>query len=296
MVHSSEDSNQAAWMMRLGPVKGLAAKAARPFKDAWDALDQLRLGQCQGFDFADVMEQGRGPGLVSSFVDPPQESGSKGEQRLQVVFDRKRGICTLTTEAGEKLLEAHSRKDVNGFDIFVARGKDNSKLQDPLFLLRGDTPKEKWTLRGTRCPRCELQGKLQCGNCDLARFLHYQEPSGDGHAFCMDLELPAHGEDGSPAVVCEVCSESSEKLGHTMLTTRRPKWNPRHKTLTLDFRGRVSMASAKNFQLEVLGQPEPGQSRLLFGKIAVDKYVLDFQRPLGTVHAFAAALSSLHWR
>ncbi|OLP76392.1 Tubby-like F-box protein 2 [Symbiodinium microadriaticum] len=74
-----------------------------------------------------------------------------------------------------------------------------------------------------------------------------------------------------------------------VLSTRRPRWNPRQKTLTLDFQGRCSLASAKNFQLEAEG--DAGRVVLLFGKVEKDRFVLDHSHPLGTVQASARDLS-----
>eukprot|EP00490_Sorites_sp_Unknown_P021316 CAMPEP_0114689138 /NCGR_PEP_ID=MMETSP0191-20121206/64194_1 /TAXON_ID=126664 /ORGANISM="Sorites sp." /LENGTH=49 /DNA_ID= /DNA_START= /DNA_END= /DNA_ORIENTATION= len=49
------------------------------------------------------------------------------------------------------------------------------------------------------------------------------------------------------------------------------------------------MASAKNFQLEA--ENDPSRVVLLFGKVGVNKFVLDYGHPLGKVQAFAAALT-----
>ncbi|CAE7633291.1 TULP9 [Symbiodinium pilosum] len=89
------------------------------------------------------------------------------------------------------------------------------------------------------------------------------------------------------------CS-GAEEVGGCVLTTRRPRWNPRQKTLTLDFHGRCSLASAKNFQLEAEG--DASRVVLLFGKVEKDRFVLDYGHPLGAVQAFAAALSASHWK
>lgn len=299
MVHSTEASSHVAWMTRLGgKLSASMSPTSSPKKNlnaSWDLTSNsgsdVRLGS---FDYADVLERGMGPGLASNFVDPPRETGSKGELRFQVVVEKKTSSIFLMIESGQKCLEACPVAD--GFDIFAAREGESPKLQEPLFVLRTDGQKAHWRLCSLRCEQCVARGKRQCGTRELARLMHYQEAAGDGHAFCMDVELPAISEAGNPEVICEVCSDPDARLGHTVLTTRRPKWNATRKTLTLDFRGRCSLASAKNFQLEIEGKPEPGKSRLLFGKCAADTYVLDVQRPLGPVQAFAAAISAMHWK
>merc|ERR1712166_1482264 len=63
---------------------------------------------------------------------------------------------------------------------------------------------------------------------------------GDGHALCMDVSLP---EGHSCGGWCKVCGDPSS-AGMEM-TSRRPTWNRKIKSLCLDFHGRCSMASSK---------------------------------------------------
>lgn len=269
-----------AWFQRLG--------AAWSPKSAAKEESEPRVGF--SFDFADVLEKGQGPGLTATFIDPPNKKA--GEQRLTVECVQNRDCFILSAASGETLLRAEGAKDGVGYDIFVVRDGDSPKAQEPAFELRCNGAKDQWSLTCVRCEQCEARGKRQCGSRELARMFHYQEAVGDGQAFCMDLELPEIKEDGTFDVICSVCN--SGEMGKTFLTTRRPKWNPRQKSLTLDFYGRCNLASAKNFQLEAEGEPD--RTKLLFGKVGASKYVLDYQEMLGTVQAFAATVSAMHWK
>jgi len=244
---------------------------------------------CLGFDLADILEQGRGPGLASSFVEAPEPE--EKEQQLSVLCEERRFILMRDNKT---LLVAVPVEGV-GFDIFLPKeeGRQGPAGEGAAFLLRCSPKLDSWLLTSARCEQCEARGSRQCGTRELCRMSHYTERVGEGNAFCMDVELPELSEDGRSRVVCSVCSGREEVAG-CVLSTRRPRWNPRQKTLTLDFQGRCSLASAKNFQLEAEG--DAGRVVLLFGKVEKDRFVLDHSHPLGTVQAFAAALSASHWK
>ncbi len=72
---------------------------------------------------------------------------------------------------------------------------------------------------------------------------------------------------------------------------QKPKWDEVAKGHVLNFHGRVTMSSVKNFQLmsEVTGD----DAVLQFGRVAKHKFTMDFQYPLSPVQAFAICMASL---
>ncbi|OMJ69363.1 hypothetical protein SteCoe_32927 [Stentor coeruleus] len=70
-----------------------------------------------------------------------------------------------------------------------------------------------------------------------------------------------------------------------------PKWNERTECYTLNFYGRVSRASAKNFQLVMPDDQET--IYLMFGKIGTESFHLDYRSPISMYQAFCIALASL---
>lgn len=62
----------------------------------------------------------------------------------------------------------------------------------------------------------------------------------------------------------------------------------------LNFNGRVTMASVKNFQLV---DPDDQENVLLqFGRVGKDVFNMDYQWPLSPLQAFAICLSSFDYK
>lgn len=72
---------------------------------------------------------------------------------------------------------------------------------------------------------------------------------------------------------------------------KTPFWNEHNQVYQLDFGGRVTQESAKNFQVEM-----DGKQVLQFGRIEGGAYTLDFRRPFAATQAFAVALASITQR
>jgi tubby-related protein 1 len=74
------------------------------------------------------------------------------------------------------------------------------------------------------------------------------------------------------------------------LINKPPRWNEQVGAYVLNFNGRVTMASVKNFQLV---DPEEQNSVVLqFGRVGKDEFTMDMQYPISPFQAFAVTLSS----
>mmetsp|Transcript_55448 Transcript_55448/g.152789 ORF Transcript_55448/g.152789 Transcript_55448/m.152789 type:complete len:325 (+) Transcript_55448:692-1666(+) len=69
-----------------------------------------------------------------------------------------------------------------------------------------------------------------------------------------------------------------------------PRWNDQVGAFVLNFNGRVTMASVKNFQL--ITHEDQEAIMLQFGRVAKDEFTMDFQHPMSPFQAFAITLSS----
>jgi len=114
----------------------------------------------------------------------------------------------------------------------------------------------------------------------------------------MKVAVPAVDKDGS-----RICSRPTRK-GDEILTrfkdrdmtnvielvNKPPRWNDHVGAYVLNFSGRVTMASVKNFQLVT---PEDEDSVILqFGRVGKDLFTADLAWPLSPLQAFAICLSS----
>ncbi|NXQ13674.1 TULP4 protein, partial [Peucedramus taeniatus] len=95
---------------------------------------------------------------------------------------------------------------------------------------------------------------------------------------------------------CRKVSEKEDgRLGSQgfvyVMANKQPLWNEATQVYQLDFGGRVTQESAKNFQIEL-----EGRQVMQFGRIDGNAYILDFQYPFSAVQAFAVALANVTQR
>nr|XP_039322804.1 tubby-related protein 2 [Saimiri boliviensis boliviensis] len=84
--------------------------------------------------------------------------------------------------------------------------------------------------------------------------------------------------------------QRGDNQGLLVLHNKTPLWNHRNRVFVLDFHGRVTMTSVKNFQIM---HPKDSERLVLqFGRVAPDTFTMDFCFPLSPLQAFAICLSS----
>ncbi|XP_043417942.1 tubby-related protein 3 isoform X4 [Prionailurus bengalensis] len=74
------------------------------------------------------------------------------------------------------------------------------------------------------------------------------------------------------------------------LHNKSPVWNDDTQSYVLNFHGRVTQASVKNFQ--IVHENDPDYIVMQFGRVADDVFTLDYNYPLCALQAFAIGLSS----
>lgn len=74
------------------------------------------------------------------------------------------------------------------------------------------------------------------------------------------------------------------------LHNKTPVWNEETQSYVLNFHGRVTQASVKNFQ--IVHDNDVDYIVMQFGRVAEDVFTMDFRYPMCALQAFAIALSS----
>ncbi|KAG2309751.1 hypothetical protein Bca52824_029499 [Brassica carinata] len=92
-------------------------------------------------------------------------------------------------------------------------------------------------------------------------------------------------------------SGPAQKEGLLVLKNKAPRWHEQLQCWCLNFNGRVTVASVKNFQLVAAPEngpagPEHENVILQFGKVGKDVFTMDFQYPISAFQAFTICLSS----
>lgn len=88
-------------------------------------------------------------------------------------------------------------------------------------------------------------------------------------------------------------SLSAPKDSMLMLKNKAPRWHEQLQCWCLNFNGRVTVASVKNFQLVAsLENGEDENVIIQFGKVGKDAFTMDYQYPISAFQAFAICLSS----
>lgn len=94
-----------------------------------------------------------------------------------------------------------------------------------------------------------------------------------------------------------MCSYKAAKNDEDVqiLKNKQPKWNEQVGAYVLNFNGRVTRASVKNFQL-CNTAIAPDTVLMQFGRVGKDSFNMDYQYPLCALQAFGIALSSFDYK
>lgn len=139
---------------------------------------------------------------------------------------------------------------------------------------------------------------------ELATVLYKQNVLGSRGPRKMKVIVPNVDEQGNRTVLKPTTIEDTMieryKAGKEcddvqVLKNKQPKWNDQVGAYVLNFNGRVTRASVKNFQLCNVAR-DPDLVVMQFGRVGKDAFTMDYQWPLCGLQAFGIALSSFDYK
>lgn len=89
-------------------------------------------------------------------------------------------------------------------------------------------------------------------------------------------------------------TDSSGDRMPVVMRNKEPYYNVETNSYSLNFNGRVTTPSVKNFQL--IHPLDPTYVTLTFGKVSKFRYILDYTYPWSGIQAFAIALAALDYK
>lgn len=115
----------------------------------------------------------------------------------------------------------------------------------------------------------------------------------------LQCPSPSESETKKPTGNSDSKTTGPASGGCTVLRNKAPRWHEHLQCWCLNFHGRVTVASVKNFQLvATMDQSQPGGKGdeetvlLQFGKVGDDTFTMDYRQPLSAFQAFAICLTS----
>ena len=143
-----------------------------------------------------------------------------------------------------------------------------------------------------------ISPQVSSGNFDVGQVSYKYnllKSRGPRRMFCT-MECPSVQETWENSLKVK----SLRRPGTTVLRNKAPRWHEHLQCWCLNFHGRVTVASVKNFQLVAtadLGHPDNSVGDeetvlLQFGKVDSDIFTMDYRQPLSAFQAFAICLSS----
>ncbi|OAF66123.1 hypothetical protein A3Q56_06150 [Intoshia linei] len=107
----------------------------------------------------------------------------------------------------------------------------------------------------------------------------------------MSIIIPGMDHDSNRDKDCLISRWKGNKMDNILeLHNKKPIWNEETQSYVLNFFGRVTQASVKNFQ--IVHDNDVEYIVMQFGRVADDVFTLDYNYPLCALQAFGIALSS----
>jgi len=244
--------------------------------------------------------------------------GPQGAMVQCYIQRRKTGLARLfptyeifLKDGDQFLLAARKRKKKKSSNYVISLDRDDLGRHTGSFFgkLRSNFIGTEFTLydKGVnpeKLDKSQLDGSHIQVRQELGTILYKQNVLGSRGPRKMKVMVPSVNEQGQRKVLRPTTKDESmlerykaAKNDHDVqiLKNKQPKWNDQVGAYVLNFNGRVTRASVKNFQLCNMAR-DPDQVLMQFGRVGKDSFNMDFQYPLCALQAFGIALSSFDYK
>jgi len=210
------------------------------------------------------------------------------------------------TSDAKFLLSARKRKKSKSSNYIISLDEDDLARQSGNFFgkLRSNFVGTEFTIfdKGVKPGESASDGGLSqlAPRTELGAVTYEYNVLGTRGPRKMTTVIPSVDGNGQRSVFRPVTADGKEGIidqfrkGHTqdmlLLRNKPPKWNEQMQAYCLNFNGRVTHASVKNFQL--VHEEDLDVVMLQFGKVGKDMFTMDFQYPMSALQAFAICLTS----
>ncbi|XP_024524720.1 tubby-like F-box protein 6 isoform X2 [Selaginella moellendorffii] len=240
------------------------------------------------------------------------------------------GLTPTLTENGKFLLAARKSRRATSTDYIISIDPEDMSRGSSSCVgkLRSNFLGTKFAIYDTQPPHSgAIASTNRAGRRVAAKQVSPKVPAGSYNVAHISYELNVLGTRGPRRMQCTLrcpattpttpppspsCPQSpapqprwpttpSASPGDPLvLKNKSPRWHDQLQCWCLNFRGRVTVASVKNFQLVAAADQPPApvcqgeQDKVLlqFGKIGKDMFTMDYRYPLSAFQAFAICLSS----
>jgi len=244
--------------------------------------------------------------------------GPQGAMVQCYIQRRKNGLARLfptyeiyLKDGDQFLLAARKRKKNKSSNYLISLDKDDLARQSGNFFgkLRSNFIGTEFVLydKGTNPEKlddAQKDSSLIQARQELGTVLYKQNVLGSRGPRKMKVMVPRIDAEGQRRVLKPTSTQESmlerykvlkDDPDVMVLKNKPPKWNDQVGAYVLNFNGRVTRASVKNFQLSD-PKGDPDVVVMQFGRVGKDAFTMDFQYPLCALQAFGIALSSFDYK
>ncbi|KAL1511614.1 hypothetical protein AB1Y20_006407 [Prymnesium parvum] len=242
--------------------------------------------------------------------------GPQGAMVQCYIQRRKTGLARLfptyeiyLKDGDQFLLAARKRKKKKSSNYVISLDRDDLGRHTGSFFgkLRSNFIGTEFTLydKGINPEKLE-KGQAESSQVrqEMGTILYKQNVLGSRGPRKMKVMVPSINENGQRKVLRPTSKDETMLERYKaakndedvqILKNKQPKWNEQVGAYVLNFNGRVTRASVKNFQLCNMALA-PDTVLMQFGRVGKDSFNMDYQYPLCALQAFGIALSSFDYK